>query len=83
MRFRFFLRTRPNGDPLNLFILAFDDDNQEMFELMFNNGEFKETTDLMKNIIDGFQDMKEITEKEAMSIYAKDGLKEALSKRFS
>ena len=79
MNFRFFSRTRPNGDPVALFVLAVDDENEEMYEVVLKNGKLVDTSELMKNIIDGFQDMKEISQEEAMKTYADSGIKEAFN----
>jgi hypothetical protein len=82
MNYRFFSRTRPNGDPVSLFILAVDDENEEMYEVVLKDGELVDTSELMKNIIDGFQDMKEISQEEAMKTYADSGIEKAFNKRF-
>lgn len=70
------------GEHIKLFILALDDDKEEMYEVALVDGELTETSELMKNIVDGFQDMKEITQEDAMRFYEEDGAAEAMKKRF-
>ena len=70
------------GEHIKLFILALDDDKEEMYEVALVDGELTETSELMKNMIDGFQDMKEITQEDAMRFYEEDGAAEAMKKRF-
>jgi len=41
-----------------------------------------ETSELMKNMVDGFQDMKEISQEDAMRFYEEDGAAAAMKKRF-
>jgi hypothetical protein len=82
MKYRFFSRITPMGEHIKLFILALDDDKEEMYEVALVDGELTETSELMKNIVDGFQDMKEITQEDAMRFYEEDGAAEAMKKRF-
>jgi hypothetical protein len=82
MKYRFFSRITPMGEHIKLFILALDDDKEEMYEVALVDGELTETSELMKNMIDGFQDMKEITQEDAMRFYEEDGAAEAMKKRF-
>ena len=70
------------GEHIKLFILALDDDKEEMYEVALVDGELTETSELMKNIVDGFQDMKEISQEDAMRFYEEDGAAEAMKKRF-
>jgi len=70
------------GEHIKLFILAIDDDKKEMYEVALVDGELTETSELMKNMVDGFQDMKEITQEDAMRFYEEDGAAEAMKKRF-
>lgn len=82
MKYRFFSRITPMGEHIKLFILALDDDREELYEVALVDGELTETSELMKNIVDGFQDMKEITQEDAMRFYEEDGAAEAMKKRF-
>jgi len=82
MKYRFFSRITPMGEHIKLFILAIDDDKKEMYEVALVDGELTETSELMKNMVDGFQDMKEITQEDAMRFYEEDGAAEAMKKRF-
>jgi hypothetical protein len=82
MKYRFFSRITPMGEHIKLFILALDDDKEEMYEVALVDGELTETSELMKNMIDGFQDMKEISQEDAMRFYEEDGAAEAMKKRF-
>jgi hypothetical protein len=82
MKYRFFSRITPMGEHIKLFILALDDDKEEMYEVALVDGELTETSELMKNIVDGFQDMKEISQEDAMRFYEEDGAAEAMKKRF-
>jgi len=82
MKYRFFSRITPMGEHIKLFILALDDDKEELYEVALVDGELTETSELMKNIVDGFQDMKEITQEDAMRFYEEDGAAEAMKKRF-
>jgi len=82
MKYRFFSRITPMGEHIKLFILALDDDREELYEVALVDGELTETSELMKNIVDGFQDMKEITQEDAMRFYEEDGVAEAMKKRF-
>lgn len=70
------------GEHIKLFILALDDDREELYEVALVDGELTETSELMKNIVDGFQDMKEITQEDAMRFYEEDGAADAMKKRF-
>lgn len=82
MKYRFFSRITPTGGHIKLFMLAIDDDKEEMYELALVDGELTETSELVKNMIDGFQDMKEISQEDAMRFYEEDGAAEAMDKRF-
>ncbi len=76
MKYRFFTRFTPTGENIKLFILDLNDN--ELHEYYLHNGKMKETTELMKVMIDGFQDLREIDMEEAAEIYQKDGFKEAM-----
>ena len=41
-----------------------------------------ETSELMQSMVNGFQDMEEISQEDAMRIYENDGAAEAMKKRF-
>jgi hypothetical protein len=72
----------PMGEHIKLFILSVDDEKREMYETSLTDGELVETSELMKNMVDGFQDMKEISQEDAMRFYEEDGAAEAMKKRF-
>ncbi len=82
VNFRFFSRVTPSGQHIKLFILAIDDDKEELYEVTLVDGELVETSELMNSMVNGFQDMEEINQEVAMRIYENDGAGEAIKKRF-
>lgn len=72
----------PMGEHIKLFILSVDDEKQELYETALVDGELVETSELMKNIVDGFQDMKEISMEDAMRFYEEENIAEVMKKRF-
>lgn len=82
MEFRYFSRVTPGDKHIKLFVLAVDDKNQEMYEVALEKGKFVDTSELMKVIIDGSQDLEEISKKEAMDIYSGAGVEKAFEDRF-
>ena len=82
MKFRFFSRVTPAGEHIKLFILAIDDDKEELYEVTLVGGELVETSELMQSMVNGFQDMEEISQEDAMRIYENNGAAEAMKKRF-
>lgn len=80
MKYRFFTKTRPNGEHIKLFLLATDEKKKEIHELMLDKDEWKETSSFIKIMIDGLQDVKEINQEKALELY--DGLKNAMDKKF-
>ena len=82
MKHRFFSRMTPMGEHIKLFILSVDDEKQELYETALVDGELVETSELMKNIVDGFQDMKEISMEDAMRFYEEENIAEVMKKRF-
>ena len=82
MKFRFFSRVTPAGEHIKLVILAIDDDKEELYEVTLVGGELVETSELMQSMVNGFQDMEEISQEDAMRIYENNGAAEAMKKRF-
>ena len=80
MEYRFFTKTRPNGEHIQLFLLATDEKEKELHELVLESNELKETSGFMKIMIDGMQDVDEIYKKKALELY--EGLDDAMKKRF-
>lgn len=72
----------PMGEHIKLFVLSVDDDKRELYETALVDGELVETSELMKNIVDGFQDMKEISMEDAMKFYEEENFAEVMKKRF-
>lgn len=72
----------PMGEHIKLFVLSVDDEKQELYETALVDGELVETSELMKNIVDGFQDMKEINMEDAMRFYEEENIAEVMKKRF-
>jgi hypothetical protein len=72
----------PMGEHIKLFVLSVDDEKQELYETALVDGELVETSELMKNIVDGFQDMKEISMEDAMRFYEEENIAEVMKKRF-
>jgi hypothetical protein len=72
----------PMGEHIKLFILSVDDEKRELYETSLTDGELVETSELMKNMVDGFQDMKEISQEDAIRFYEESGAAEAIKKRF-
>ena len=72
----------PMGEHIKLFVLSIDDEKQELYETALVDGELVETSELMKNIVDGFQDMKEISMEDAMRFYEEENIAEVMKKRF-
>ena len=72
----------PMGEHIKLFVLSVDDEKRELYETALVDGELVETSELMKNIVDGFQDMKEISMEDAMRFYEEENIAEVLKKRF-
>jgi hypothetical protein len=72
----------PMGEHIKLFILSVDDEKRELYETSLTDRELVETSELMKNMVDGFQDMKEISQEDAMRFYEEDGAAAAMKKRF-
>jgi hypothetical protein len=70
------------GEHIKLFVLSVDDEKQELYETALVDGELVETSELMKNIVDGFQDMKEISMEDAMRFYEEENIAEVMKKRF-
>jgi hypothetical protein len=77
MKYRFFSRMTPLGEHIKLFVLAENEEKEELHEVLLKDGKFFPTSELMRNIVDGFQDMKEISQKDAIRFYEEDGFKEA------
>jgi len=75
MKNRFFTK----GDNAKLFMLSIDEKKQELHEYFLSDGKWKETADLMKIMIDGFQGIDEIDEKKASKLYKDKGFDEAMS----
>lgn len=75
---RFFTRFTPKGENIKLFVLDLSD-KEKIYEYYLHNGKMKETTELMKVMIDGFQNIREIDAEEAADLYLKDGFKEAMA----
>ena len=72
----------PMGEHIKIFILSTDDEKRELYETALVDGELVETSELMKNIVDGFQDMKEISMEDAMRFYEEENIAEVMKKRF-
>ncbi len=72
----------PMGEHIKLFVLSVDDEKRELYETALVDGELVETSELMKNIVDGFQDMKEISMEDAMRFYEEENIAEVMKKRF-
>ena len=75
---RFFTRFTPKGENIKLFVLDLSD-KETIYEYYLHNGKMKATTELMKVMIDGFQNIREIDADEAADLYLKDGFKEAMA----
>ena len=80
MEYRFFTKTSQNGEHIQLFLLATDEKEKELHELVLESNELKETSGFMKIMIDGMQDVDEIDKKKALELY--EGLDDAMKKRF-
>ncbi len=80
MKYRFFTKTTPSGENVKLFLLAIDEEKEELDEYFLSNKTWEETSDLMKIMIDGFQGIREISQEEAMKIYKPSGLEDAMEK---
>lgn len=80
MKYRFFTKTTPSGENVKLFLLAIDEEKEELDEYFLSNKAWEETSDLMKIMIDGFQGIREISQEEAMEIYKSSGLEDAMKK---
>jgi hypothetical protein len=72
----------PMGEHIKLFILSVDDEKRELYETSLTDGELVETSELMKNMVDGFQDMKEISQEDATRFYEEENFAEVMKKRF-
>jgi len=72
----------PMGEHIKLFVLSVDDEKRELYETALVDGELVETSELMKNIVNGFQDMKEISMEDAMRFYEEENIAEVMKKRF-
>lgn len=75
MKNRFFTK----GENTKLFMLSIDEEKEELHEYFLSDGKWKETADLMKIMIDGFQGIEEIDDKKASELYGDKGFDEAMS----
>jgi F0F1-type ATP synthase epsilon subunit len=78
MKYRFFKKTIPSGKSVKLFVLAIDEEKEELHEYLLSDGKLGETSELMKIMIDGFQNIDEIDEEEASSEFQDMGFDEAM-----
>jgi hypothetical protein len=72
----------PMGEHIKLFVLSVDDEKRELYETALVDGELVETSELMKNIVDGLQDMNEISMEDATRFYEEENFAEVMKKRF-
>jgi F0F1-type ATP synthase epsilon subunit len=78
MKYRFFKKTIPSGKSVKLFVLAIDEEKEELHEYLLSDGKLNETSELMKIMIDGFQNIDEIDEDEASSEFKDMGFDDAI-----
>ena len=76
MSIRFFTK----GNNTKLFMLAIDDEKEELRECFLSDGTWEDTSDLMDLLIKGSTEIDEIDEKTAAELYKDKGFEEAMSK---
>ena len=76
MSIRFFTK----GNNTKLFMLAIDDEKEELRECFLSDGTWEDTSDLMDLLIKGSAEIEEIDEKTASELYKDKGFEEAMSK---
>jgi hypothetical protein len=76
MSIRFFTK----GNNTKLFMLAIDEEKEELRECFLSNGTWEDTSDLMDFLIKGSTEIDEIDEKTASELYKDKGFEEAMSK---
>ena len=76
MNIRFFTKRTHT----RLFMLAIDDEKEELHERFLSDGTWEDTSDLMDLLIKGSTEIDEIDEKTASELYKDRGFEEAMSK---
>ena len=76
MSIRFFTK----GNNTKLFMLAIDDEKEELRECFLSDGTWEDTSDLMDLLIKGSTEIDEIDAKTASELYKDKGFEEAMSK---
>ena len=76
MSIRFFTK----GNNTKLFMLAIDDEKEELRECFLSDGTWEDTSDLMDLLVKGSTEIDEIDEKTASELYKDKGFEEAMSK---
>ena len=76
MNIRFFTKRTHT----RLFMLAIDDEKEEIRECFLSDGTWEDTSDLMDLLIKGSTEIDKIDEKTASELYKDRGFSEAMSK---